>query len=156
MRRYLLPRIQDILFIAIFLGALWTGPRMLNTDSDLGRHLTLGNYILEAHRIPTRDLLSFTKADQPRPPYEWLAQILFATAVRLLNLDGIVLLTALIIAATFTLVFIDANRRSHAPALALFLTAWAAITSSLHLATASPWAPSGPPPSSSAPAARRG
>jgi hypothetical protein len=135
MARYLLPRLRDILFVAIFLGALWMGPRMLNTDSDLGRHLTLGNYILEAHRVPTRDLLSFTKPDQPRPPYEWLAQILFACASHLLNLDGVVLLAALIIATTFMLVYIDACQRSRVPVLALFLTAWAALASSLHWLT---------------------
>ncbi len=135
MSRYLLPRLRDLLFAAVFIGALLTGPRMLNTDSDLGRDLTLGRYILEAHRIPTRDILSFTRPDQPRPPYEWLAQVLFAFALRLLDLDGVVVLTALIIAAAFMLVYMDASQRSRAPVLALFLTAWAAIASSLHWLT---------------------
>lgn len=135
MSRYLFPRLRDLIFIVIFAGALLTGPRMLNADSDLGRGLTLGNYILDAHQIPTRDLLSFTMADQPRPPYEWLAQILFAIAHRLLNLDGVVLLTALVIAAAFVVVFSDSVGRSRAPLLALLLTIWAALASSLHWLT---------------------
>lgn len=132
MSRYFFPRLRDIIFIALFVGALLTGPRMLNTDSDLGRHLTIGSYILNTHQIPTHDLLSFTMASQPRPPYEWLAQVLFAIAYRLLNLDGVVLLTALVIAGTFVIVFADSIRRSHTPLIALLLTIWAALASSLH------------------------
>lgn len=130
-----LPRLRDILFIAIFIGALLDGSAMLNTDSDLGRHLTLGRIILETHQIPTRDLLSFTKPDQPRPPYEWLAQVLFTIAFRLLKLDGVVLFTAFVIATSFLLVYADATHRSNAPILTLTLTAWAAIASSLHWLT---------------------
>jgi len=135
MSRYLFPRLHDIIFIVIFAGALLAGPRMLNTDSDLGRHLTIGSYILSTHQVPTRDLFSFTMAGQSRPPYEWLAQVLFAAAYLPLNLDGVVLLTAAILAATFAWVYFDASRRSGAPLIALLLTIWAALASSLHWLT---------------------
>jgi hypothetical protein len=135
MSRYLFPRLRDIIFLIIFLGAVLNGPRMLNADSDLGRHLTVGNYILNTLQIPTRNLLSFTLSNQPRPPYEWLAQILFALSYRLLNMDGVVLLTSLVLAVTFVLVFTDSLQRSQAPFIALFLTAWAAAASSLHWLT---------------------
>jgi len=130
MPRYFFPRLRDIVFAIVFIGSLLIGPRMLN--GDLGRHLTVGRIILDTHQIPTRDLLSFTMAGQSRPPYEWLAQVIFAIAYRLLNLDGMVLLTALILAGTFVIVFGDAVRRSHAPLIALLLTMWAALASSLH------------------------
>ena len=132
MRSGLLPRLQDFLFIVVLIGALATGSRMLNTDSDLGRHLTLGAYILSSHQIPTHDILSFTKAGDPRPPYEWLAQVLLAVAYRILNLDGVVLFTSIVIAAAFSLVYLDGLRRSGTPIAALLTTAWAAIASSLH------------------------
>jgi hypothetical protein len=135
MRNFILPRLSHILFIAVFSGALLTGPRMLNTDGDLGRHLTLGNYILSTRQIPTRDLLSFTRADQPRPPYEWLADVLFSLVYRALNLDGVVLLTAFIIAAAFLAVYSDCVGRSEAPILALILVVWAVLASSLHWLT---------------------
>lgn len=132
MRRYLLPRLRDFIFVVVLLSALVVGARMLNTDSDLGRHLTVGRYILDTGRIPTQDLLSFTKAGAPRPPYEWLAQVLLALAYRLLGLDGVVALTCLVIALAFTFVYSDSVHRSGMPMLALFLTAWAAVASSLH------------------------
>jgi hypothetical protein len=132
MQRYLLPRVQDFVFILLLAGALISGTRMLNTDSDLGRHLTLGNYILTSGHVPTQDILSFTKSGQSRPPYEWLAQVLLAIAYRILNLDGVVLLTSLAIAAAFAFVYIDSVQRSHWPVLAMFMTLWAAAASSLH------------------------
>ncbi len=132
MRRYLLPRLQDFLFIIVMAGAVSTGSRMLNTDSDLGRHLVLGNYMLRAGQIPAHDILSFTKAGESRPPYEWVAQILLALANRILDLDGVVLLTGVIIAAAFTLVYWDSVQRTGSPLIALLIALWAAIASSLH------------------------
>ena len=132
MQRYLLPRLRDFVFILLLAGALLSGTRMLNTDSDLGRHLTLGNYILTSGRIPTQDILSFTRAGQSRPPYEWLAQVLFALSYRILSLDGVVLLTSAAIAAAFAVVYLDSVRRSNWPILAMFIALWAAAASSLH------------------------
>ncbi len=132
MQRYRLPRFHDLIFIVILVGGFVLGARMLNTDSDLGRHLTLGSYILQSGHVPTRDILSSTRAGLARPPYEWLAQVLFAAAYRLADLDGVVLLTSLVIAAAFAVVFTDAAGRSHAPVLSLFITGWAAAASSLH------------------------
>ncbi len=132
MRRYFLPRLQDFFFIVLLAGGLISGMRMLNTDGDLGRHLTLGRTILASHEIPTQDILSFTKAGEPRPAYEWLAQVLFAAAYNVLGLDGVVILTALVIAASFAVVYTDSVERSSTPILALFIAGWAAAASSLH------------------------
>jgi hypothetical protein len=130
--KYLLPRFQDILFLTIFCGAILVGPRMLSIDSDLGRHLVIGEYILVQHEIPTTDIFSHTKNGESRPPYEWLSQIFFALANRLLGLDGVVLLTSLLIGCAFTLVFADATRRSGLPLIALLLAVLAASASSIH------------------------
>lgn len=132
MKNFLVPRLRDILFIAIFLGALLLGPRMLSLDSDIGRHLTMGGFILDTHQIPTRDLFSHTRADASRPAYEWLTQVIFAIANRLAGLDGVVFVTALAIAAAFFIVYADAARRSGMPLAALGITILAAAASSLH------------------------
>ncbi len=130
-----LPSLSDLLFISVFAGSMLIGSRMINTDGDLGRHLTLGNLILNSQSIPTRDVLSFTRSGEPRPPYEWLSQVLFAIANRLLGLDGVVLLTSATIAVTFTIVYIDSAARSGAPLIALLVSAAAALASSLHWLT---------------------
>ena len=127
-----LPRVQDFLFLILWVSALLQGHQMLSIDSDLGRHLTLGNYILENRTIPTRDLFSHTLPNQSRPPYEWLSQILFALVYRLLNLDGVILFAATVISLTFALIFQFANRRSGLPVTSFLITFIAAGAASIH------------------------
>lgn len=132
MRKLLPPRLPDIIFASILLLVLGLGQQMLSLDSDLGRHLTLGNYMLDSRIIPTRDLLSHTRTGLSRPPYEWLSQIIFAIADRLLRLDGVILLTSLTIAFTFSLVYQFAVRRSGSTPISLILVFLAAGASSIH------------------------
>jgi hypothetical protein len=105
---------------------------MLNIDSDLGRHLALGQYILDTGRIPSHDLLSHTLAGQSRPPYEWLTQSIFALAYRYAGLDGVVLLVGIIIAAAFTFNYTQAVNRSNLPLLSMAVAILAAAAASSH------------------------
>ena len=133
--RYLLPGFGDIVWISVFLGAVGLGPRMMNVDGDLGRHLTIGRYILENGQVPLADLFSHTMTGQPVTPHEWLAQALFALAHRLLGLDGVVLLTALVIAFSFWLVFRRARMAAQGVLAAVLAVLLALAASSLHWLT---------------------
>lgn len=128
----IIPRLQDILFAATLGTSFLLGPRMLSIDSDLGRHLALGNYMLSAHIVPTTDILSHTLPGAERPPYEWLTQVLFALAHRLAGLDGVILVVSLAIAITFSFVYRQAVKYSALPLTSLFLTIIALAASSLH------------------------
>ncbi len=77
---YFLPRLDEVIFISIFLGVVGLGPRLLNIDGDLGRHLTIGKYILQNYKIPIRDEFSHTMYGQHLTPHEWLAQCILAIA----------------------------------------------------------------------------
>ena len=128
----ILPKLDDILFTALFVAVIGLGPRLLNQDGDLGRHLTIGEYILDRGSIPTRDLFSYTLAGAALTPHEWLSQVIFAGANRLGGLDGVVIFSALLIAITFTLVYRQCYQRSK---IALVSLAWAivgAAAASLH------------------------
>ncbi len=129
---YLVPSIRDIIFISIFIGVILIGPRTLNIDGDLGRHLTIGNYILNNQVVPTTDIFSHTMFGQPLTPHEWLAQVLFAFSNLSLGLDGVVLLEGLVIATTFVIVFLDTLKRSNTYLITSMITLWAAAASSLH------------------------
>jgi hypothetical protein len=128
----LMPRLEDILFIAIFFGVVALGPRLLNMDGDLGRHLTIGSYILENRAIPTRDIFSHTMQGLPLTPHEWFAQVIFALAYRLGGLDGVVIFCALLIAVTFTLVYRQCLWQSRMPLVSLGMTILAAAAASIH------------------------
>jgi len=129
---FLLFHPKDIVFIAVFIGFLLSGEKMLGLDSDIGRHLILGDYILSNLSVPTGNILSFTLNGSPRPPYEWLAQIFFALANRLLQIDGVITLAASIVAFTFYLVFKRSNKLSGLPLTSLLLTVLGAIAASVH------------------------
>ncbi len=132
---YLLPGLGDILWIAVFAAAVGMGPRMMNVDGDLGRHLTIGRYILDHFSIPTRDLFSHTLLGQPLTPHEWLAQVAFAAMDRLMGLDGVVLLVSLLIAFTFWQVFRRSLARSRHALFSVGFTVLAMAASSLHWLT---------------------
>jgi len=130
-----MPRLEDILFLAIFLAVIGLGPRLLNMDGDLGRHLTIGNYILDNLTIPTRDIFSHTMTGLPLTPHEWLAQVVFALSYRLGGLDGVVVFCALLIACTFTLVFRQCIAQSKMLLSSLALTILGAAAASIHWLT---------------------
>lgn len=126
------PSVAAILAVAAFLLALASGPQMLSIDSDLGRHITLGNYILDNRIIPTHDLFSHTLTGESRPPYEWLSQVAFAVANRLMGLDGVILLTALIVSAVVAVMFRQSMRRSGSPLISFLVVLLATAATSIH------------------------
>ena len=128
----LIPRMGEILFIAIFIALIGLGPKLMNIDGDLGRHITLGDHIISSRSIPTRDVFSHTKLGDSLTPHEWLADVIFAFAHRAAGLDGIVWITALVIGATFWLVYKQSLNLSSMTFLALAGTILAAAASSLH------------------------
>lgn len=103
-RLWLLPSPEVLVFCLIFLAALTFMPSMMNGDGDLGRHLTIGEYILESGSIPTRDLFSHTMEGQRLVPHEWLTQSLFALSHRMAGMNGVAWITALVLAATYALI----------------------------------------------------
>lgn len=133
--RWALPSLADVLFAGILLTAVLLGPRMLNMDGDLGRHLTIGRYILDNGRVPVRDLWSHTRPGAELMPHEWLAAVAFALAERAAGLPGVVLLTALVIAGTFRGLARWMLGHGINPYLTVLLVLWAAAASSLHWLT---------------------
>lgn len=128
---YLLPKLRDIFFAALFFAVIGFGPRLLNVDGDLGRHITLGNWMLE-NGILTHDVFSHTLYGQPLTPHEWLAQVIFAIFYNFGGLNAVVWLCALLISLTFVLVYQQAYGRGTLLLPAFALALWAAAASSLH------------------------
>jgi len=129
------PKLGEILFLAFFAAAIGFGPQMMNIDGDLGRHITLGNYIISSRNIPTKDIFSFTKYGDPLTPHEWLADVIFAYFDQIGGLDGVVWLTAIILASAYWLTYKHSLRQSNMPVLALIGAFFAASASSLHWLT---------------------
>ena len=129
---YLLPRPRDILFFGVIFILALGGPRLFNNDGDLGRHITIGNYILNTGSIPTTDIFSNTMYGKAMVPHEWIAQIALALAHQAMGLSGNVLLASALAAFTILIVYDEMIRRGTLRMVALFVTAWVAMLSALH------------------------
>ena len=130
--RHLLPTFANLVWMLVFFIVLISGPRLMNADGDLGRHLTIGRYILEYAEIPLRDMFSHTMAGQPLTPHEWLAQVIFALADKIMGLNGVILVCALTIATAFRFVFVQARMASRTLGVALLVVMLAMLASSMH------------------------
>jgi len=129
---YLLPQPRDILFIGVFFMMIYGGPKLFSNDGDLGRHITVGNYILDTISVPTHDLFSHTVYGAAFVPHEWLAQVMLAVAHRAMGLSGDVFLAALLAALTILLVYNEIIRRDCHRLVALLVTMLVIVVSSVH------------------------
>src|SRR5688500_8656495 len=131
--RFFLPRIEYILFAATFWGIAANGHRILNFDGDLPRHILTGRLILQTQQVSTTDIFSFRTVGYPSIPHEWLSQALFAGVYDRLGLDGIILLSALIIMLTWSTVYYEALRKSNSFFAAMIFTVLAIGAAQIHV-----------------------
>lgn len=104
-QRFVAPSLADVLFVILFLAALALGASLTNIDGDLGRHLLLGGQILDTGSIPQVDVYSYTVSGTEIIPHWWASQTVFAGVERALGFDGIGLLTALLCALPWAIVY---------------------------------------------------
>lgn len=128
---YLLPRMQDFMFILVLSLGLMLGPRFFG-DGDPGRHIVIGKIIITDHTIPKTDIFSNTKPGQPLTTTEWLSEALYAIPYLFMGLNGVVLLAALLIATTITLVFRETVSQSNSYFMAGLLAFWAIPATLFH------------------------
>lgn len=128
-----MPRLEYVLFAALFWTIASSGPKILNIDGDLPRHLLLGQLIRETRSVPTTDTFSFRTAGVASIPHEWLSQVILSLSNDLLGLDGVVLLTALLVTIVWAIIFYQANRRSNSLFVSLFITALGIAVSLIHV-----------------------
>ena len=129
----LMPRIEYMLFAAIFWGIASTGPILLNSDGDLPRHLLVGQLIRESQTVHLTDIFSFRTVGYPSIPHEWLSQVILSIFNDWLGLGGVVLLTALIVTIVWAMIYYDAARRSESLFASLLFTGLGVGASLIHV-----------------------
>lgn len=127
-----LPNLTGIILTMVFLGVILLGPKLFSYDGDLGRHITIGNFILDRGEIPLQDEFSWTMYGEMLVPHEWMADVFFALANRMMGLNGVVILTALIISGTIAFIFNQCLTRSGQFFGSLLLILLGAGASSIH------------------------
>ena len=127
----LLPSLQDVIFLVVFLFLIVAGKDLLS-DADTAWHIGIGRYILETGTIPDTGIYSYTAAKMPWMAHEWLTELIFAAIHKVAGLNGIVLLAALAIAFTNSILFSFLLSRGINTVLALILTIAAIAVTSVH------------------------
>jgi hypothetical protein len=131
--RWFLPSIGDLLFV-VLLGVLAftnLSVRLLG-DAGIGWHIRTGQIILATHAIPHVDPFSSSMSGHPWFAWEWLYDVLVGWLESASGLNGVVLLTALIIAMVFSWTFRLLLHRGTNIAVALILVLLAASASMIH------------------------
>jgi hypothetical protein len=132
-KRLLLPSPVDIVFLLVlFAVPLVRGYALLNTDGDLGRHIRLGETILAEKALLHADRFSSTMAGREFVPYEWLSEVAFAAAHRAAGLDGVLVLTGLVLASVYAAVALFLQRAGTSHLTAFSVAIVAAIVGAVH------------------------
>lgn len=116
---------RRILVVILALGLITLAARGM-ADPDIWWHLRTGQLILQNHSLFHTDPYSFTRFGQPWINHEWLSEVLLFGIYRLSGFGGLIVVFAVIVAATFLLVFLRSSGR---PYLAAPMTLWGAVAS---------------------------
>lgn len=103
-------KILIILLFLFFASFLIRGAAALN--QDLGRHLRLGEIIWQTKSIPKTNLFSYTEPDHRFINTHWLSEVIFYFLHQFFNLSGLIIFTALVILASFILIFFTSYKKN--------------------------------------------
>lgn len=129
-----LPSLTDFAFLwpALMLFVMLPGSSMLLSDGDTGWHIRTGEWIWQHKAVPTTDLFSFTKPQEPWFAWEWGCELLFAGVHHLAGLGGIVFLSIALLCTVSALLFRLVRRYSGNDLLAFVLTVFAMYGTVIH------------------------
>lgn len=130
----LFPSLTDLVFLlpAFLLLVILPGTKTLLADGDTGWHIRTGEWILQHRAVPTVDLFSFTKPNQPWFAWEWGWDVLFALIHHAAGLAGVALANVFLLCLISALLFRLIRRCSENDLLALFFTFVSLAGSSIH------------------------
>ena len=131
--RALMPSIADVIFLLLLLALTYGGlQQRLLGDAGTGWHIRAGQQMLATHAIPRQDSFSYTMPGHPWFAWEWLYDLAAGIIYSRMGLNGVVFLSALLIAGTFAGLFRKAVARNRYPLIAAVLVVLAIFASSLH------------------------
>jgi hypothetical protein len=130
--RWFMPSVADLIFLGL-LGVLvltLLSVKLLG-DAGIGWHIRNGQQILATHEVPRFDSFS-ARSRSPWFAWEWLYDVAVGKLEAGLGLNGVVWLTAVVIATAFAGTFRLAVARGTNLGLALILTLLAMSASMIH------------------------
>jgi hypothetical protein len=131
---WVLPSFADLFFVVLVcMLAFSPMSAALLRDADTGWHIRSGEQILLTHAVPRTDPFSYTKQEEPWYAWEWMYDVGIAAIHHVSGLNGVVLVTAVVISSTFALLFRFILRRSENLIVAGALTLLAIAAAQVHM-----------------------
>jgi hypothetical protein len=115
----------------VYVLLLALGPQLLN-DPDSYSHIALGRWIWAHGTVPTRDLFSFSMHGASWISFEWLSEVIYAAVYAFSGWDGVVALTAAMVALAVGLLT-RALLRELSPKLTLLMATAAVVLLAPHM-----------------------
>ncbi|HEY6767811.1 MAG TPA: hypothetical protein VI386_23910 [Candidatus Sulfotelmatobacter sp.] len=131
--RLLIPSVGDLIFMTMLGTLLWTplSVRLLN-DAGTGWHIRTGQIIADTHQIPRVDPFSSIMKGHPWFAWECLYEVAVGQLQRVAGLNGVVWLTAVVIALVYSWTFRLLIQRGVDVFLALMLVLLASGAGMIH------------------------
>ena len=112
-------------FLAVvFLGIVALAARSVS-DPDVWWHLETGQLIAQTRTVPHADSFSFTRAGYPWVAHEWLTELFIYGIYRVSGWGGLIVVFALMVSATFFLVYLRSAQAPYSSGVIVLLGAWA-------------------------------
>ena len=89
MNLIILTRKNIYLILLIIFFLLYVLQGIYQLDSDFGWHLRFGEIVLQTHRVPLKDLFSYTMPSYDFINHEWLSDVIIASIYNLSGLIGV-------------------------------------------------------------------
>ncbi len=133
-RRWCLPTLGIGLWLVFYLSLSLSDWRLvlISADGDPCLHRRIGGWMIEHRAVIVHDQFSHTRFDTPLITKEWLSEVIFAAAGRAAGWNGIVLLSAALIATTLWLLHRQLLAEGNEMLLSTGLVLVAALASSTH------------------------
>lgn len=80
---------------------------------DLGRHLKMGEIILQSHQVPKTNLFSYTYPDFPFINHHWLSEVVFYLIFRMSGPNGLLIFATLTVLFVFSLIYFSALKKDN-------------------------------------------
>jgi hypothetical protein len=131
--RWVMPSAADLIFVALLCVLAFTqlSTRLLG-DAGIGWHIRTGQQILATHTIPRVDPFSSTMGGKPWIAWEWLYDLAVGQLEAGPGLNGVIWLTAVVVAAVFAWTFHILVRRETNLFVALVLVLLAISAAMIH------------------------
>jgi len=86
---------------------------IVDFSQDLGRHIKLGEIIVQTHAVPKTNLFSYTYPNFPFINHHWFSEVIFYYLNLLFGPSGILICTSALAALSMALLFIFVLKKSN-------------------------------------------